>query len=87
MARIQEWRATIILTEAKRLRKNILDMLVPFIAIRLVTDLLRRKEENRQKSRLNDWMIPLSAERGLWEVPNLHHAWRLDETEGPYRVR
>ncbi len=26
MARIQEWRATIILTERKRLRKNLLDM-------------------------------------------------------------
>ncbi|KAI0300557.1 beach-domain-containing protein [Multifurca ochricompacta] len=71
MARIQEWRATIILTERKRLRKNLLDL----------------REQTRQVSRLNDWMIPLSAERGLWEVPNLHYAWRLDETEGPYRVR
>ncbi|KAI0002519.1 beach-domain-containing protein [Russula compacta] len=71
MARIQEWRATIIVTERKRLRKNLLDM----------------KEQNRQVSRLNDWMIPLSAERGLWEIPNLHRAWRLDETEGPHRVR
>jgi len=38
-------------------------------------------------SRLNDWMVPLSAERGLWETPDLRHAWRLDETEGPHRVR
>ncbi|KAH9975416.1 beach-domain-containing protein [Lactifluus volemus] len=71
MARTQEWRSTIILTEQKRLRKNYLDW----------------REQNRQVSRLSDWMIPLSAERGLWEKPNLHHAWRLDETEGPYRVR
>ncbi|KAI0273049.1 beach-domain-containing protein [Russula aff. rugulosa BPL654] len=71
MARIQEWRATIILTERKRLRKSLLDL----------------KEQNRQVSRLNDWIIPLSSERGLWEIPNAHRAWRLDETEGPYRVR
>ncbi|KAH9177644.1 beach-domain-containing protein [Lactarius sanguifluus] len=71
MARIHEWRATVIATERKRLRKNLLDL----------------KEQNRQVSRLSDWMIPLTAERGLWEVPNLHYAWRLDETEGPHRVR
>ncbi|KAH9965265.1 beach-domain-containing protein [Russula dissimulans] len=71
ISRIQEWRATIILTERKRLHKNLLDL----------------KEQNRQVSSLNDWMIPLSAERGLWEIPNLHRAWRLDETEGPHRVR
>ncbi|KAH9042628.1 beach-domain-containing protein [Lactarius pseudohatsudake] len=71
MARIHEWRATVIATERKRLRKNFLDL----------------KEQNRQVSRLSDWMIPLTAERGLWEVPNLHYAWRLDETEGPHRVR
>ncbi|KAH9048000.1 hypothetical protein EDB83DRAFT_2317495 [Lactarius deliciosus] len=23
----------------------------------------------------------------LWDVPNLHYVWRLDETEGPHRVR
>ncbi|KAF8266238.1 beach-domain-containing protein [Lactarius quietus] len=71
MARIHEWRATIIATERKRLRKNLLDL----------------KEQNRQVCRLSDWMIPLTAERGLWEVPDLHYAWRLDETEGPHRVR
>ncbi|KAI9451783.1 beach-domain-containing protein [Russula earlei] len=71
MARIQEWRATIALIERKRLHKDLLDL----------------KEQYRQVSRLNDWMIPLSAERGLWEIPNLRRAWRLDETEGPNRVR
>ncbi|KAI9465845.1 beach-domain-containing protein [Lactarius psammicola] len=71
MARIHEWRITVIATEKKRLHKNLLDL----------------KEQNRQVSRLSDWMIPLTAERGLWEVPNLHYAWRLDETEGPHRVR
>ena len=87
MARIQEWRATIIAMECKRLRKNLLDMQVSRITTQKLADSCLRREENRQMSRLNDWMIPLSAERGLWELPNLHYAWRLDETEGPHRVR
>ncbi|KAH9026097.1 hypothetical protein EDB84DRAFT_1440213 [Lactarius hengduanensis] len=64
MARIHEWRVTVIATERKRLRKNLLDL----------------KEQNRRVSRLSDWMIPLTAERGLWEVPHLHYIWQMDET-------
>jgi hypothetical protein len=87
MARIQEWRATIILTERKRLRKSLLDRYGSLLRLESHLICLFRKEQNRQVSRLNDWMIPLTSERGLWEIPNLHRAWRLDETEGPYRVR
>ncbi|KAI0261217.1 beach-domain-containing protein [Gloeopeniophorella convolvens] len=71
IARIHDWRSTIITAERKRLRKNVLDL----------------KEQSRQVSRLNDWVFPLSTERGLWEIPNPIRLWRLDETEGPYRVR
>ncbi|KAI0029515.1 beach-domain-containing protein [Vararia minispora EC-137] len=71
MARINNWQATIVATEAKRLRKNLLDM----------------QEDNRQKARLTEWDIPLTTERGLWEVPRARRLWQLDETEGPNRVR
>ncbi|KAI0049337.1 beach-domain-containing protein [Auriscalpium vulgare] len=71
IARIHDWRTTIIATEKKRLRKNVLDL----------------KEQNRQVSRLTEWVLPLTMERGIWELPLQSHLWRLDETEGPYRVR
>ena len=38
-------------------------------------------------TRLVEWVSPLVMERGLWAVPDQHHLWRLDETEGPCRVR
>lgn len=49
--------------------------------------LLSRRETHRQVSRLNEWSLILTSERGLWANPTRHRAWRLDETEGPYRVR
>lgn len=44
------------------------------------------RENRRQVSRLYEWTLMLTAERGLWanQEPRL---WRLDETEGPHRVR
>ncbi|KAI0067044.1 beach-domain-containing protein [Artomyces pyxidatus] len=71
ISRIHEWRTTIIASERKRLRKNVLDL----------------NEYNRQVSRLTEWVLPLTMERGIWEIPEQHRLWRLDETEGPCRVR
>ncbi|KAE9403157.1 hypothetical protein BT96DRAFT_505900 [Gymnopus androsaceus JB14] len=65
-----EWRKTIRVSERKRLQKNILDL----------------RENRRQVSRLYEWILMLTAERGLWAKvePRL---WRLDKTEGPHRIR
>ncbi|EIN04780.1 beach-domain-containing protein [Punctularia strigosozonata HHB-11173 SS5] len=70
-SRIIEWRRTIIDSERKRLRKNLLDL----------------REHNRQISSMGDWATPLLGERGLWARLENHRRWRLDETEGPYRIR
>ncbi|EKM53226.1 uncharacterized protein PHACADRAFT_210920 [Phanerochaete carnosa HHB-10118-sp] len=69
--KIQEWRKNVTATERKRLRKNILDL----------------REQRRQISRLTEWATVLTTERGLWAPPETDRKWRLDETEGPYRVR
>lgn len=45
-----------------------------------------RRENHRQISRLTDWAYSLTSERGLWQHAR-SRAWRLDETEGPYRIR
>jgi len=50
------------------------------------TVLLFRREYRRQVSRLNEWTNLLTSERGLW--PHQESVlWRLDETEGPHRIR
>ncbi|KAK7049866.1 Beige protein-like 1 [Paramarasmius palmivorus] len=70
--RMSEWRKTIQTSERKRLRKNLLDL----------------RESRRQVSRLYDWTHALTAERGLWPDQNgKPPLWRLDETEGPQRIR
>ncbi|KAA1472737.1 beach-domain-containing protein [Dentipellis sp. KUC8613] len=71
ITRIHEWRKVIMVSERKRLRKNVLDL----------------REDHRQVSRLKEWLSPLTSERGLWEISGQRRSWRLDETEGPYRVR
>lgn len=45
------------------------------------------KENNRQVSKLQDWAVFLTSERGLWPRADNSEAWRLDETEGPHRIR
>ncbi|KAG7440786.1 beach-domain-containing protein [Guyanagaster necrorhizus] len=53
---------------------------------RLRENMLDLREHRRQISRLYEWNNALLSERGLWPKtePIL---WRLDETEGPHRVR
>ncbi|KAF9067929.1 beach-domain-containing protein [Rhodocollybia butyracea] len=70
VTRMIEWRKTIRASEKKRLRKNILDL----------------RESRRQVSRLYEWTLMLTAERGLWANQE-PRKWRLDETEGPHRIR
>ncbi|KAJ7130393.1 beach-domain-containing protein [Mycena epipterygia] len=53
---------------------------------RLRKTILDLRENRRQVSRLTEWSNLLTSERGLWPNPEIR-AWRLDETEGPYRVR
>ncbi|KAF7792655.1 hypothetical protein EIP86_003752 [Pleurotus ostreatoroseus] len=69
--KIYIWRKKITATEQKRLRKSILDL----------------REQRRQISVLTEWTESLTTERGLWPRPDSEWKWRLDETEGPYRVR
>ncbi|GBE84628.1 hypothetical protein SCP_0606070 [Sparassis crispa] len=71
VARLHAWRKTVIMTERKRLRKTILDL----------------REHHRQVTALTEWATQLTAERGLWAYTGKERYWRLDETEGPYRVR
>ncbi|KAI0700338.1 beach-domain-containing protein [Cytidiella melzeri] len=72
MTRIHDWRKTVTATEYKRLRKTTLDM----------------REQRRQITALTDWVRALAAERGIWPIQLESDAkWRLDESEGPYRVR
>lgn len=45
------------------------------------------REHNRQIASLTEWATVLTTERGLWAKTGELVRWRLDETEGPYRVR
>ncbi|KAM6494725.1 hypothetical protein JOM56_009348 [Amanita muscaria] len=53
---------------------------------RLRKDVQDLREYRRQVPSLQEWTMTLVSERGLW--PRHHHqTWRLDETEGPHRIR
>ncbi|KAF4609487.1 hypothetical protein D9613_012349 [Agrocybe pediades] len=53
---------------------------------RLRKTILDMREHRRQISRLVEWTSLLTSERGLWPHHQQAH-WRLDETEGPHRIR
>ncbi|KAF5360312.1 hypothetical protein D9758_009126 [Tetrapyrgos nigripes] len=53
---------------------------------RLRKNILDLRENRRQVSRLYEWTYRLTSERGLW-YDNEPVQWRLDETEGPHRIR
>ncbi|KAF8344869.1 hypothetical protein F5887DRAFT_1061981 [Amanita rubescens] len=53
---------------------------------RLRKNLQDLREYRRQVPRLHDWTLTLTSERGLWPQPR-PKMWRLDETEGPHRIR
>ena len=45
------------------------------------------RENQRQVAGLTDWVKIVTNERGLWANTTANPQWRLDDTEGPYRVR
>ena len=45
------------------------------------------RENQRQIAGLTDWVKIVTNERGLWANTTSEPQWKLDETEGPYRVR
>lgn len=53
---------------------------------RLRKTILDLREHRRQIARLSEWSNLLVSERGLWPE-NTQRLWRLDETEGPHRIR
>lgn len=53
---------------------------------RLRKTILDLRETRRQISCLHGWSDLLTAERGLWPSQG-KRLWKLDETEGPYRIR
>ncbi|TFK65264.1 beach-domain-containing protein [Pluteus cervinus] len=53
---------------------------------RLRKNFLDLRETRRQVSRLYEWTQLLINERGVWPHPETK-MWRLDETEGPHRIR
>ncbi|KAF8882140.1 hypothetical protein BD779DRAFT_1544178 [Infundibulicybe gibba] len=53
---------------------------------RLRKNILDLREHRRQISRLFVWTHHLTSERGLWPGEETR-SWRLDETEGPHRIR
>ncbi|KAF8885379.1 hypothetical protein CPB84DRAFT_1837906 [Gymnopilus junonius] len=53
---------------------------------RLRKTVLDMRENRRQVSRLTEWTNLLTSERGLWPRKT-SVLWRLDETEGPHRIR
>ncbi|KAF8652783.1 hypothetical protein AX16_004175 [Volvariella volvacea WC 439] len=53
---------------------------------RLRKNFLDLRETRRQVSRLYEWTQLLTSERGLWPRRE-DKVWRLDETEGPHRIR
>ncbi|GLB40924.1 putative WD40 repeats [Lyophyllum shimeji] len=53
---------------------------------RLRKTVLDLRETRRQISALYEWTHLLTSERGLWPDQG-QRQWRLDETEGPHRIR
>lgn len=45
------------------------------------------RENQRQIAGLTDWVKKVTNERGLWANSTAKPQWKLDDTEGPYRVR
>lgn len=71
MTRIAEWRKKTMATEKKRRGKMLQD----------------QKELQRQAERHVEWRTFLHSEHGIWPRPSERYLWRLDDTEGPFRVR
>ncbi|KIO27820.1 hypothetical protein M407DRAFT_72594 [Tulasnella calospora MUT 4182] len=69
--RTNTWRQLIISSEQKRLRKAHQD----------------QREYIRSLHRPVEWQEPLHSQCGLWPTEQDLPMWRIDETEGPVRIR
>lgn len=68
---LEEWRKTIIVSERKRFRQTILDL----------------QEKRRRITSFEECVSALTTERDMWPHIARKRVWKLDETEGPHRVR
>ncbi|KIK43894.1 hypothetical protein CY34DRAFT_788831 [Suillus luteus UH-Slu-Lm8-n1] len=68
---LEEWRKMIIVSERKRFRQTILDL----------------QEKRRRITSFEEYVSALTTERDIWLHIARKRVWKLDETEGPHRVR
>jgi len=61
---------------------GILVVIWPILKLRILS-----RENQQQIAGLTDWVKIVTGERGLWANTTAEPHWKLDETEGPYRVR
>ncbi|KAG1745693.1 hypothetical protein EDB19DRAFT_1927133 [Suillus lakei] len=70
-ARFEEWRNTILVSERKRFRQTLLDL----------------QEKRRRIASFEESVSASTTERDIWPHIARKRVWKLDETEGPHRVR
>ncbi|KAG2135261.1 hypothetical protein DEU56DRAFT_888131 [Suillus clintonianus] len=70
-ARLEEWRKTILGSERKRFRQTLLDL----------------QEKRRRITSFEESVSASTTERDIWPHTARKRVWKLDETEGPHRVR
>ncbi|KAG1810733.1 hypothetical protein EV424DRAFT_1422048 [Suillus variegatus] len=70
-ARLEEWRQTILVSERKRFRQTLLDL----------------QEKRRRVASFEENVSVSTTERDIWSHSARKRVWKLDETEGPHRVR
>ncbi|KAG2357108.1 hypothetical protein BDR07DRAFT_1421270 [Suillus spraguei] len=70
-AHLEEWRKTILISERKRFRQTLLDL----------------QEKRRRIASFEESMSASTTERDLWPHIARKRIWKLDETEGPHRIR
>ncbi|KAI6157101.1 hypothetical protein BKA82DRAFT_965252 [Pisolithus tinctorius] len=68
---LDQWRNVIIASEKERYQKMVVDL----------------RERRRRLSSINTGILDVGSERDMWPHLVPERTWRLDETEGPYRMR
>lgn len=88
-ARLEEWRQTILVSERKRFRQTLLDLclIVHAPATSKCTDCCYRQEKRRRVASFEENVSVSTTERDIWSHSARKRVWKLDETEGPHRVR
>ncbi|KAG2033253.1 hypothetical protein BDR03DRAFT_935719 [Suillus americanus] len=70
-AHIKEWRKTILVSERKHFRQTLLDL----------------QEKRHRVASFEESVSASTTERDIWPHIVRKRVWKLDETEGPHRVR